>query len=54
MKTAVEFNMHVTVQLNDGETPVDIEDRLIEAVDSISEHVFMSYNALVTIDPEEE
>ncbi len=47
MKQARFTKMTVSVPMKYGETLEEIEDRLIEAIDSIGENVFMSYTPVV-------
>ena len=44
----ISFNsVHVSVLVKDGETQEEVEDRFIEAMDSIGEGVVMSYKISV-------
>jgi len=48
MKIVRFKNMYVSVPLKDGETEMEIEDRLIDAIDNIAEGIVLSYKIETT------
>lgn len=52
MKKRLSVTAHISMEMLDGETKDQAEDRLIEAIYTVGEHVAMSYKSEVETEEE--